>query len=77
MNVDDRARAASEGVLYDIFTKGQNGILLGGSASSQQVFDFSGMPFKEQGTQEKPGVGLVPPRNGEPHERVILPLAKG
>ena len=77
MDLDDKARAASEGMLYDFFVKEQSGILLGGNASSQQVFDFSGMPFKEQGTQEKPGVGLVPPRNGEPHERVILPLAKG
>ena len=77
MDVDDKARAAGEGMLYDYFTGEQNGILLGGNASGQQVFDFSGMPFKDQGTPEKPGVGLVPPKNGEHYERVILPLAKG
>lgn len=77
MDVDDKARAAGEGMLYDLFTKEQNGILLGGNASSQQVFDFFGMPFKDQGTPEKPGVGLAPPKNGEPYERVILPLVKG
>lgn len=77
MDLDDKARAASEGMLYDFFVKEQSGILLGGNASSQQVFDFSGMPFKDQGTPEKPGVGLVPPKNGEPYQRVILPLAKG
>lgn len=77
MDVDDKARAAGEGMLYDFFTREQNGVLLGGNASGQQVFDFSGMPFKEQGIPEKPGVGLVPPKNGESYERIILPLAKG
>ena len=77
MDTDDKARAASEGMLYDYFTGEQNGILLGGNVSSQQVFDFTGMPFKDQNTPEKPGVGLVPPKPGEPYQRVILPLAKG
>ena len=57
MDLDDKARAASEGMLYDFFVKEQSGILLGGNASSQQVFDFSGMPFKDQGTPEKPYPG--------------------
>lgn len=77
IDTDDKARAASEGRLYEYFTREQNGVLLGGSAASQQVFDFSGMPFKDQGTPEKPGVGLIPPKSGESYERVILPLAKG
>ena len=77
IDTDDKARAASEGMLYELFTREQNGVLLGGSAASQQVFDFSGMPFKDQGTPEKPGVGLIPPKNGEAYERVILPLVKG
>lgn len=77
MDVDDKSRTASEGILYDYFSREQNGILLGGNVSSQQVFDFSGMPFKDQGLPEKPGVGLVPPKNGEAYQRIILPLAKG
>ena len=77
MDTEDKARAAGEGKLYDLFTREQNGVLLGGNAGSQQVFDFSGMPFKDQGTPEKPGVGLIPPKDGEAYERVILPLAKG
>lgn len=77
IDVEDKARAASEGMLYDFFTREQSGVLLGGSASSQQILDFSGMPFKDQGTPEKPGVGLVPPKDGGPYERVILPLARG
>lgn len=77
IDTEDKARASGEGKLYDFFTREQNGVLLGGNAASQQIFDFSGMPFRDQGTPEKPGVGLVPPKNGEPYERVILPLARG
>ena len=66
-----------EGPLYDYFTGEQSGVLLGGNASSQQVLDFSGMPYDKQSTPEKPGIGLVPPRDGGPYGRVVLPLAKG
>jgi len=77
INVDDKSRAAAEGALYELFTREQTGILLGGNAYGQQVFEFSGMSFQEQGTPEKPGIGLVPPKDGESYARVVLPLIKG
>lgn len=77
IDVEDKSRAAMEGPLYDYFTGEQSGVLLGGNASSQQVLDFSGMPYDKQSTPEKPGIGLVPPRDGGPYGRVVLPLAKG
>lgn len=76
LDQNDRSRVAGT-PLFEEFVKDGNGIHLGGSVSSQQLFDFSGMPFALQGKPEKPGVGLVPPRDGEPYRRVILPQVKG
>lgn len=76
LNLDTRINAVGMPV-YEMFVKEQSGIHLGGNVAAQQVFDFSGMPFKEQNIPEKAGIGLTPSRDGEPYRRVILPLVKG
>lgn len=73
----DRRMEASGKPLYEEFVKDRNGIHLGGSVGSQQLFVFSDMPFGQQNTPEKPGIGLVPPRDGQPYRRVVLPIARG
>ncbi len=76
--LDQSTRGKVSGTpVYEEFVKDKNGIHLGGSVSSQGLFEFTGMPFSEQGKPEKPGVGLAPPRDGETYRRVILPQVKG
>lgn len=75
-NQDERGQVMGKD-LYEAFVKDRDGIHLGGNAANQQLFEFAGMPFSQQSQPEKPGVGLVPPRDGEPYRKVILPLAKG
>lgn len=76
--LDQSARGRVSGTpVYEEFVKDKNGIHLGGSVSSQSLFEFSGMSFSEQGKPEKPGVGLVPPRDGEGCRRIILPQVRG
>lgn len=76
LDQNDRMRVAGTPV-FEEFVKDGNGIHLGGNVSAQQLFEFTGMPFALQGKPEKPGVGLVPPRDGEPYRRVILPQVRG
>ncbi len=75
-NQDNRTQLVGE-PLYDFFVHDKTGIHLGGNVAAQQLFDFTDMPFKEQGISEKPGSGLVPPNESERIRRIILPLAKG
>ncbi len=73
LDVDDHALGLE---IFELFIKEKSGMYLGGNVASQQIFDFTGMPFKDQTVPEKPGVGLVPPKDGEPYRRVILPMVK-
>ena len=59
--------------VYEEFVKDKNGIHLGGNAASQNLFDFTGMPYSEQSKPMKPGMGLVPPRDGEGYRCIVLP----
>lgn len=75
-NPDDRVRMLGTS-LYDAFIRDKCGMHLGGNVGAQQLFEFSGMPFKLQGEPEQPGIALMPPRNGISYKRVVLPLIKG
>ena len=74
-NPDDRARAAGTPV-FEEFVKDRAGCHLGGNVAAQQLLEFGGMPFKEQNRPEKPGIALIPPQNGAPYRRVILPQVR-
>lgn len=73
----ERHGDASSSAVYDEFVKKKTGIHLGGNVAAQQLYDFAGMSYSEQNRAEKAGTGLVPPSDGEPYMRVVLPLAKG
>lgn len=78
VGLDQSARGRVSGTpVYEEFVKDKNGIHLGGNVSSQSLFDFSGMAFSEQSKPMKPGVGLVPPRDGEGYRRIVLPQVRG
>ena len=71
-----RGRVSGEPV-YEEFVKDKNGIHLGGNVASQNLFDFTGMPYSEQSKPLKPGMGLVPPRDGDEYRRIVLPQIRG
>ena len=73
---DDRPEVSGLPV-YEEFVRSCTGVHLGGNVAGQQLFDYNDMAYRDQSTPEKPGVGLVPPHNGEPSYRIILPQAKG
>ncbi len=63
--------------LYNGFTGYHTGIHLGGAVTQLRYFDFSNIPYLEQGKPQKPGIGMVPVGNGDAAERVVIPLAGG
>ena len=64
--------------LYDYFTADKNGVLLGGNAGSQRLFDFNGVPFGLLNVVHKPGIGIIPPKSGETEvNMVVVPLVGG
>lgn len=58
---------------YQLMTRDRNGIQMGGSILSQHLFDFSGMPISEQSTNEKSGIGAVPPQGDETYHWAVIP----
>lgn len=75
-NQDQRVNIMGQPV-YEYFVHDRTGIHLGGNVGAQQLFEYNGMPFKDQNIAEKPGVGLTPSNENENWRRVIIPLAKG
>lgn len=64
--------------IFDLVVGRKTGVLLGGGAGEQRLFDMSGLSYQEMSKPMKVGVGLLPP--GEDNERpvrVVIPLAKG
>ena len=59
--------------LYAAFAADRIGILLGGNAMSQNVFDFGSLSFAEQSKVYKPGIGLISLGDASTN-RVIIPL---
>lgn len=75
-NQDQRNDIAGKDV-FEKFIRAKAGIHLGGNVSSQRLFEFNGMPFGEQTSAGKPGIGAVPPTDNESYIKVVIPLAKG
>ena len=68
----DSAKTLAGNRLYSAFVADKNGILLGGGAVNQNVFDFSSMKFSEQSKVYKPGTGLVSTENADA-VKIIIP----
>lgn len=63
--------------IYNNLTGYRTGIHLGGNVQNIRYFDFTGIPYTEQGKTQKIGIGMIPAGNGEEARKVVLPLVKG
>ncbi len=63
--------------IYNNLTGYRTGIHLGGNVQNIRYFDFTGIPYAEQGKTQKTGTGIIPAGNGEEARKVVLPLVKG
>ncbi|MBQ3463754.1 MAG: hypothetical protein IJH36_11755, partial [Clostridia bacterium] len=73
----DSAKILAGNRLFTSFIADKNGILLGGGAVNQNVFDFSSMKFSEQNKVYKPGIGLISTENAEAVKVIIPSFASG
>ena len=56
----------------------KTGLLLGGDAARQQLFDLSALPYSEQTKKFRPGIALLPQdHERERPEKIVLPIARG
>ena len=63
---------------FRCFADNMAGIHVGGNLTAQRIFNFTNIPYLQQGKPVKPGSGLVPLREDSSiAETVILPLVKG
>lgn len=57
--------------------KYKTGIHLGGNVSAQKIFRFTNIPYKEEGKNTPPGVGLTPSEMDDSEAvKVVIPLVK-
>lgn len=63
--------------LYDYFIRYKTGIHFGGNVAAQRLMNFNYIPYNEQSTVLKPGVGLLPQNDDEDVTRIVIPLMKG
>lgn len=68
----DAAKRLAGNSLYSAFAADRVGVLLGGNAMSQNVFDFGSLSFAEQSKAYKPGIGLISADANI--SRIIIPL---
>ena len=62
--------------IYEIFVGYKTGIHFGGNTTENRIYNFDGIPYKEQSMLLKPGIGLISSRlNGE-IQKIIVPLAR-
>lgn len=62
---------------YCSFAAAKKGILLGGNAGGQRLFNFQNVPYAELNRSAKKGIGMTPDRDEETTARyVVLPLAE-
>lgn len=63
--------------LYEYFIRYKTGIHFGGNVAAQRIMNFNYIPYSEQNTILKPGIGLLPLNDDEDVTRVVVPLVKG
>jgi len=63
--------------LFDIIASYRLGLLLGGNAAEQKLFNFSGMSYQEQTKTYRAGIALIPGTGNAEPSKVILPLVRG
>lgn len=64
--------------IYRAFTKGKQGVHLGGELNTQKLLSYRNVSFAEQTRTLKPGVGYVPDSEDAMNaEQIVIPMNKG
>ena len=63
--------------IYENMAGYHTGIHLGGNVLNVKMFDFSHVPYMEQGKPQKPGLGMLPLGNNEDVRSIVIPQVKG
>ena len=63
--------------VYENLVRNKKGIHLGGNVSSQRLFEFSYLPYMQQGKLQKVGIAMLPSVGEEDiTQKVIVPIVK-
>ena len=63
--------------VYENLVRGRKGIHLGGNVSAQRLFEFSYLPYMQQGKLQKIGIAMLPSVDEEEiTHKVVIPLVK-
>ncbi len=77
INPDDAVKAAGYKIYSNIMSY-RTGIHFGGYINSQKLFQFTDIPFVQQGKPMKCGMGLIPDdEDASLSQQVVIPLVKG
>ena len=64
--------------IYTSFTKGKQGVHLGGELNAQKMLSYRNVSFADQTRSLKPGVGYVPDEEDVMNaEQIVIPMNKG
>ena len=64
--------------IYTSFTKGKQGVHLGGELNAQKMLSYRNVSFADQTRSLKPGVGYVPDEEDAMNaEQIVIPMNKG
>ena len=77
INPDDAVKATGYKIYSNIMSY-RTGIHFGGYINSQKLFQFTDIPFVQQGKPMKCGMGLIPDdEDASLSQQVVIPLVKG
>ena len=63
--------------IYENMMGYHTGIHLGGNVTNIRYFDFSNIPYMEQGKVRRPGEGMLPLGNNEEIRDIVIPQVRG
>ncbi len=64
--------------IHKSFTKGKQGVHLGGELNTQKMLSYRNIPFAEQTRSLKPGTGYVPNQEDSMNvDKIVIPMNKG
>ena len=73
----DTAASAVGARIYENMMGYHTGIHLGGNVTNIRYFDFSNIPYMEQGKVRRPGEGMLPLGNNEEIRDIVIPQVRG
>lgn len=73
----DKRMEVFDNIAFKAYCSHETGIHMGGNADAQRLFQFPGMPVREQSKSEKPGTGYVISDDGRMTWKIVTPLERG